>query len=158
MRYYLFCNPSLLNVLTNSLTECRLLLSSRSSVAETCFETTFPKILGGTSDSINFNSMDMDTSGNFIIGGGCADPQVINQLHTNTEPCLVYIIHGGLFQWGKSFTMQDDFEYVAAVKFSPAGERIVLSFEISSAYSYNIVVLNAVDGSIHKIYSPGTFL
>ena len=96
--------------------------------------------------------MDMDTSGNFIIGGGCADPQVIDKMNTNTEPCLVYIVSGGLFKWGKSFTMLDDFDYVAVVKFSTNGDRIVLSFDWKDSLYYKIVILNSLDGSIHRIY------
>ena len=109
-------------------------------------------MLGGTTDGTTFNSMDMDTDGNFIIGGGCADSEVIDQIHNNTEPCLVYIVSGGWLKWGKSFTMQDDFNYVAVVKFSINGDRIVLSFDWEDSIYYKIVILNSLDGSIYRIY------
>ena len=50
----------------------------RQTVKSTaCFDTRFPRIMGGTNDITDFYSMDIDSANNIVVGGGSQDSGVI---------------------------------------------------------------------------------
>lgn len=88
------------------------------TLADTCFDQRYPKILGGTEGITSFNAIDMDDEGNFIIGGSSSDPTVTG-VSTIQIPILMYIYNGGLYKW--SISLQNTFNAykgIGAVKYS----------------------------------------
>jgi hypothetical protein len=71
--FFLF-SAAFCNIYLFSFSRAALLLSSIN--AQTCFETRFPRVLGGTLGDTYFFAMDFDSAGNLAVGGSTSDSGV----------------------------------------------------------------------------------
>ena len=90
----------------------------------TCFETKFPRVLGGTlsAATTSFESTDKDSAGNIVIGGSTSDSSLAN-LYNSPDPFVLYIQYGNTYLWGINFAGYN-LKSVGAVRFSSTGVYI----------------------------------
>lgn len=94
----------------------------------TCFTTTFPRIMGGTSSYTGYTAIDVDsTSGDIVVGGTSADTEVITDSNTPV-PFILYITYGNFYQWAVQVTAID-FDYVSSVKFNTDATSVAVAFD-----------------------------
>ena len=65
-------------------------------MSTTCFNTRFPRIMGGNSAYTNFSSMDIDSSNNIVVGGGTNDAGVSSSANLEA-PFAMYILSGDYY-------------------------------------------------------------
>ena len=58
--------------------------------SQTCFSTRFPRVLGGTTSSTTFQSIDKDIAGNIVVGGSTSDSNLAT-LSNSPDPILLYV-------------------------------------------------------------------
>ena len=63
-----------------------------------CFDTKFPRILGGTQGDTVFYAFDIDQAKNIVIGGYTSDPGVAN-LQSSADPIALMMETGGRVKW-----------------------------------------------------------
>lgn len=63
-----------------------------------CFDTKFPRILGGTQGNTVFYAFDVDQAKNIVIGGYTSDPGVAN-LQSSADPIALMMETGGRVKW-----------------------------------------------------------
>jgi hypothetical protein len=103
----------------------------RTTHAATCFDTAFPRVLGGTTGVTQFYSMDMDANGNIVIGGSTADSGVAN-LYGSPDPIIVFMERGNLYKWGINLAGRS-YDRVGVIKFNAAGTKIFAALDTGSA-------------------------
>ena len=126
----------------------------------TCFDTgtIFPRVLGGTFGETVFTSMDVDSTGNIVIGGGSADSDIIQAFGQNSAlfPIIAFMeVNTLAFKWAMQFSFTDDYDYVASIKFNPNGNYIALTFDYTRMLDSRIIILNSANGSIYSSYKGG---
>jgi hypothetical protein len=57
----------------------------------TCFETNYPRVLGGTSAQTTFHSVDYDSDDNLVIGGETSDTLLAAALTIAPAPLILNI-------------------------------------------------------------------
>ena len=63
-----------------------------------CFDTKFPRILGGTQGDTVFYAFDIDQAKNIVIGGYTSDPGLAN-LQSQADPIALMMETGGRVKW-----------------------------------------------------------
>jgi hypothetical protein len=63
-----------------------------------CFDTKFPRILGGTQGDTVFYAFDIDQAKNIVIGGHTSDPGIAN-LKSSADPIALMMETGGRVKW-----------------------------------------------------------
>ena len=77
-----------------------LILSIVISVVSShgCFDTQFPRILGGIQGNTVYYAFDIDQAKNIVIGGYTSDPGVAN-LQSQADPIALMMETGGRVKW-----------------------------------------------------------
>jgi len=83
-------------------------------------------VLGGTSGSTTFQSIDKDGSGNIVVGGSTSDSSLAT-IFNSPDPILLFIQYGNTYLWGVNYR-GTNFDGVGAVKFSTASTYIFVGF------------------------------
>ena len=112
----------------------------------------YPRILGGTSGSTTFHSIDLEPTQqlDMAIGGETSDSGVAGTLIAAPDPILVYMINGGLYKWGFKFGSVFNLDRVNTVKFNPTGTTI--NAFITNSLTWFICVLSVTDGNMIKAF------
>ncbi len=80
-----------------------------------CFFPTFPRALGGANDGTSFRTIDVNSDGNFVVGGDSKDTVLCNTGSSPVPVVAMYLIDG-LLLWSKQIA-GGTYEHVEAVKF-----------------------------------------
>ena len=97
----------------------------QTAYSATCFTSIYPRILGGLSGDTIFHSMDLEPTKklDLVLGGQTSDVGITGTLYSAPDPILVYMVNGGLYKWGFSFTGVN-LETVNTVKFNTLGTKL----------------------------------
>ena len=95
---------------------------------QTCFETIYPRVLGGTSAQTTFHSVDYDSDDNLVIGGDTSDLGLAAALTNAPAPFILNIQRGNFYRWGVVIGGAD-YDRVNAIKYNPAGDKVFASMD-----------------------------
>jgi len=116
-----------------------------------CFNTQYPRILGGTIGSTIFLTVDMDpiSQKDLVLGGQTSDSGVAS-IMVAPDPILLYMVGGGLYKWAISLA-GIDLDKVNTVKFNSLGTKI--NALVVNSVSWYLVIVQPSDGTILKVLS-----
>ncbi len=70
-------------------------------------------MMGGTLGDTIFYAMDIDSSGNIVVGGSSQDSGILSLRVTWPEPLVMFIHSGNLYLWAKAVYHNNwDYNYV----------------------------------------------
>jgi hypothetical protein len=62
-----------------------------------------PFLYGGSSGSTVFNTMDIDSGNNMVVGGSCADISLIST--ASTRPLVIFYTYSGDIKWANYYSI-----------------------------------------------------
>ena len=84
-----------------------MMMNVQFSSEQSCFETAYPRLLGGTTGQTYFAAMDFHpvTSGEMVVGGSTSNTGITSSTVAaeGPLPLAVYIREGGAYLWRKYF-------------------------------------------------------
>jgi hypothetical protein len=97
-----------------------------------------------------YETLDMDSQSNVIIGGSTTDTSIVTLGSDTQLPIAAYISYSGGYNWAKAFITGYASNSILAIKFNPLGTYLVVVFE---SVTEDFSLLNAADGSIITSYT-----
>ncbi|TNV87484.1 hypothetical protein FGO68_gene3121 [Halteria grandinella] len=116
--------------------------------SQTCFSTRFPQVFGGINDDTKFYSLDVDTSGNIVIGGSTKDTGVGTHF-SPTDPIILFQNSMAQYKWGYLLGGANNMKLVSGVAFYNSNSEV---WAVGEPGSYSdpttIFKFNAASGAI----------
>ena len=106
----------------------------------------YPKVIGGSNNPTEFRSIDIDDSGNYVVGGSSYDNSLITSSPTYEKAIVLYYDTNSLIKWAKYLEDPSNFKAtIGCVKFNTDGSKIFIGLNYAV---YHLIALNTNDGSV----------